>query len=108
MTQRIQRHPYLALFDGADTNASTAARSASTVPTQALWFMNNPFVHARAEALAKRLVAESGETQRLNLAFHLCFQRTPSDHEAQSASAFLAAYQAAGSGEPAAWSAYAR
>ena len=23
MTQRIQRHPFLALFDGADTNAST-------------------------------------------------------------------------------------
>ena len=27
MTQRIQRHPFLALFDGADTNASTADRA---------------------------------------------------------------------------------
>ena len=25
MTQRIQRHPFLALFDGPDTNASTAS-----------------------------------------------------------------------------------
>ena len=26
MTQRIRRHPFLALFDGPDTNASTARR----------------------------------------------------------------------------------
>src|SRR4029079_15580835 len=32
MTQRIQRHPFLAPFDGADTNMSTPARSTSTAP----------------------------------------------------------------------------
>ena len=108
MAQRIQRHPFLTLFDGADTNASTALRSASTVPTQALWSLNNPFVHARAESLAKRLLAQPDDPQRLALAFRVCFQRTPTDHEAQSASAFLTAYQTEGASPLAAWSAYAR
>jgi hypothetical protein len=114
MAQRIQRHPFLALFDGADTNASTPARGASTVPTQALWFLNNPFVHARAEAFAKRLLALPDDTQRLAFAYRLCLQRTPTDAEAQSASAFLAAYQNELADLPAdqrplaAWSAYAR
>lgn len=27
MTQRIQRHPYLAVFDGADPSTSTPARN---------------------------------------------------------------------------------
>ncbi len=114
MTQRIQRHPYLALFDGADTNASTPSRSASTVPTQALWFLNNPFVHARAEAFAKRLLPLPDDTQRLALAYRLCLQRAPTDAESQSASAFLAAYQAELTNLPpdqrplAAWSAYSR
>src|SRR5205085_8936754 len=49
MTQRISRHPFLALFDGADPNASTAERRTTTVPTQALYFLNDPFIHAKAE-----------------------------------------------------------
>ena len=52
MTQRIKRHPFLALFDGADPNATTAVRLATTVPTQALYFLNDPFVHAKAEKYA--------------------------------------------------------
>ncbi|HSM76836.1 MAG TPA: DUF1553 domain-containing protein, partial [Bryobacteraceae bacterium] len=36
MTQRIQRHPYLAIFDGPDPSASTPLRVASTTPLQAL------------------------------------------------------------------------
>ena len=47
MTQRIKRHPFLALFDGADPNGSTGRRNTTTVPTQALYFLNDPFVHAR-------------------------------------------------------------
>ena len=58
MTQRIQRHPYLALFDGPDTNASTAVRLTSTTPLQALFLMNDPFVHEQAKRFAARLLAE--------------------------------------------------
>src|SRR5258706_594008 len=56
MTQRLKRHPYLALFDGADTNASTPRRQDTTVPTQSLFLMNDPFVHEQAAGLARRLL----------------------------------------------------
>ena len=108
MTQRIQRHPFLSLFDGADTSASTAARSASTVPTQALWFLHDPFVHARAGPLAARLLTQPDDTHRLTLAYRLCLQRAPTDAEAQSARAFLAAYRNEGATAAAAWTAWAR
>ncbi|HEX7899934.1 MAG TPA: PSD1 and planctomycete cytochrome C domain-containing protein [Planctomycetota bacterium] len=104
MTQRIQRHPFLALFDGPDTNASTARRDTSTVPTQALYFLNDPFFHARSEGLARRLLALPA-AERVAAAHRACFQRPPAAAEEASARAFLAAY---GAPEPAAWSAYAR
>ncbi len=59
MTQRLVKHPYLALFDGPDTNSSTDSRPHSTVPLQALYLMNNPFVLEQAAAFARRLVAGS-------------------------------------------------
>jgi hypothetical protein len=113
MTQRHQRHPFLTLFDGADTKASTPQRNASTVPTQALWFLNDSFFHARAESFARRLLAEP-EAQRLAFAFRLCLQRPPTAAEIQSASAFLAAYAGENTNVPASqcalasWSAYSR
>ena len=53
MTQRLVKHPFLAIFDGPDTNASTDVRPRSTVPLQALYLMNNPFVHEQAAALRR-------------------------------------------------------
>ena len=91
MTQRIQRHPFLALFDGPDANASTARRASSTVPTQSLYFVNDPFFHARAEAFANRLLAQP-EAVRIATAHRLCFQREPSAAERTHAAAFLTAY----------------
>jgi hypothetical protein len=109
MTQRIQRHPFLALFDGPDTNASTAQRETSTVPTQALYFLNDPFFHARSEALAKQLLAlPAGD--RVAAAHRICFQRAATDPERAQAERFLEAYRAGppAQTELAAWSAYAR
>jgi hypothetical protein len=59
MTQRLVRHPYLSLFDAPDTNTSTDVRTTSTVPLQALYMLNNPFVLEQAESFAKRLIAAS-------------------------------------------------
>lgn len=56
MVQRIKRHPFLALFDGADPNTSTAVRFGTTVPTQSLFFLNDPLVHQRADAWRDRLI----------------------------------------------------
>ena len=59
MTQRLVKHPFLAIFDGPDTNTSTDVRPRSTVPLQALYLMNNPFVQEQSAALARRLLARS-------------------------------------------------
>jgi hypothetical protein len=94
MTQRLKRHPFLALFDGADPNATTAERLTTTVPTQALFFLNDPFVHAKAEAWAARLVAaDDDDSERIELAWRRAFGRGPTEIERAEASEFLAAYR---------------
>src|SRR5258705_9391772 len=91
MTQRIRRHPFFALFDGPDTNASTAARGTSTTPLQALFMMNDPFVHAQAKRLAARLVSERvDDAARIERAWQLAFGRLPTPTERGGAEAFVA------------------
>ena len=64
MTQRFQKHPFLALFDGPDTNASTGSRTESLLPLQALYLMNDPFVREQAEAFARRMIEQSADPER--------------------------------------------
>jgi hypothetical protein len=93
MTQRIRRHPFLALFDGADPNASTARRRLTTVPTQALFLMNNPFVHEQAAGFADRILRLAGDDrERIQLAFKMALARPPSTGESRSATGFLRRY----------------
>lgn len=95
MTQRIQRHPFLALFDGADTNASTTTRITSTTPLQSLFFMNDPFVHSQAKAFAARLLKEErDDSRRVERAYWLLFGRPPSAEEANLATSYLGKLQA--------------
>jgi len=94
MTQRLKRHPFLALFDGPDTNASTADRLGTTVPTQALYFLNDPFVHQKAGAWASRLEAnDASESQQIEQAYRLALCRMATVEEAQDAASFLAAFR---------------
>ena len=86
MTQRLVKHPYLAIFDGPDTNVSTEARPRSTVPLQALYLMNNPFVQEQAAGLARRLIAahRPTATHRIELAYQLAWSRPTDDRRARS------------------------
>jgi len=117
MTQRLKRHPFLALFDGTDPNTTTAARMTTTVPTQALFFLNDPFVHAKAEQWASRLLASStDENQRVELAWRRALGHAPSEADAADARQFLTAYRQelsamhieANQVETRAWAAYLR
>ena len=90
MTQRIQRHPFLAIFDGADPSTSTAARMMSTTPLQALYLLNDEFVHKQAAALAGRLFVESDDdSSRIARAWMLMFGRPPDSGENAAAAEFL-------------------
>lgn len=114
MTQRLKRHPFLTLFDGADANTSTPQRFQTIVPTQALFFMNDPFVHEKALHFAQRLITLPNDTARLERAYQLLFNRDPLPAERSRATEFLAAYQADLSETPVAerplpaWAAYLR
>jgi hypothetical protein len=90
MTQRIQRHPYLAIFDGADPSTSTPARPTSTTPLQALFLLNDPLVHEQASRVADRLVAgERADPARIARAYELLFGRPAAKEERVAAEAFL-------------------
>ena len=94
MTQRIRRHPFLALFDGPDGNVSTAHRDSTIVPTQALFLMNDPFVHVQSSRFAARLIAAGpDEDQRIAGAFEEVFARTPDAEEREQSAQFLARYR---------------
>ncbi len=90
MTQRIQRHPYLAIFDGADPSTSTAARMTSTTPLQALFLLNDPLVHEQSQRIAARIVAQSSDAEvRVNFACELLFARPATADEIHAAQDFL-------------------
>ncbi len=94
MTQRIQRHPYLAIFDGADPSTSTPARQSSTTPLQALYLLNDKFVHEQAEGMVRRLQADSSdESSRMNRCWLLMFGRFLDADEKSAAMGFLAETQ---------------
>ena len=105
MVQRQRRGPFLALFDGADPNASTPQRQSTTVPTQALYFLNDPFFHDQAGRLAASLMGLRDDDARIERIYRTLFQRFPTTKERERAARFLRDYPASPSE---AWSAFAR
>ncbi len=92
MTQRIQRDPYLAIFDGADPATSTPVRTTSTTPLQALYLLNDAFVHEQARQFAARLVKEAEDDKaRLRRAYQVSLARQPGARELDGGGKFLAA-----------------
>jgi mono/diheme cytochrome c family protein len=96
MVQRLHPHPYLALFNGPDTSVTTALRDNSTVALQALYLLNNRFVHEQAAGFAERLLAVEPETSaRLRLAYLHAFARPPSESELERTLTFRTQYEQA-------------
>ena len=94
MQQRIRKHPYFAIFDGADTNASTAERLGSTTPLQALFFMNDPFAFECADHLVKRLESIAPhELERVHLAYEWLLARPPAPEELAWSIGFVRQYE---------------
>ena len=117
MTARLNSKPFFTTFDGADRNATTPKRDSSVTTVQSLYLLNDEFVHKRAEAFAKRLLAEvSDDSARLERAFAMTLARPPMENESTQITAWFAQLreQLAMSGTSAAeqnqqiWSALAR
>jgi len=91
MTQRIQRHPYLAIFDGADPATSTPVRTTSTTPLQALYLLNDAFVHEQSKQFAARVLKDATDDgARLKRAYQLALARPAEPSEIEGGKKFLA------------------
>ncbi len=81
----------LDVFDGAPPGMVTGRRASTTVPTQALFLLNSPFVLDRARAVADSLIrrADLDDRGRLSLLYRKLFAREPSESDLRRARAFL-------------------
>jgi hypothetical protein len=78
------------MFDFANPDIHVGQRHATTVPQQALFFLNNPFVAERARALGAFDERTPAETRVLHL-YKNIYQREPTKEEVKDALAFIAA-----------------
>ena len=91
----------LEVFDPADQTLVTVKRDTTTVPGQALFLLNSPFVRRNALALADRLVAAKGDdADRVTTAYRLTLGRAPSKAEVERALGFVGEYESAYRSEP--------
>ena len=79
--------PELAAFDLPGAIGVTGRRNETTLPTQALFLLNSPFVVERADALARRIVGESqwDDARRVREIFRRTLQRDPGALEQEQA-----------------------
>ena len=95
-------HPFLGTFDGADPTLVTVRRQQTTVPTQGLLFLNDPFVLLAADAAAERVLAEAespSDADRTAAAVLRILARPATDDDRARGAAFLAAWRAGAGAE---------
>lgn len=96
MQQRIQKNPFLDMFDGPDGNVQFAERRATTTTLQALFMLNSEFYHERSDKITAAMFAAENQatskqttSDRVDWAYRTIFGRPPSNSEIARAEAFL-------------------
>ncbi len=91
----------LALFDAADPNGVTAVRNETTVPSQALFLVNSPFVRGQALVFARSLLADTSldDSGRIDRAHARALGRRASPEEITEALAYVAAWMETTAGQ---------
>lgn len=87
---RQEREHVFGVFDCPDASMAVAKRSRSTTPLQALNLLNSRFIMQQAGLFAERLTREcDDDSERVRLAWNLCFQRNPTDTELRDSTMFI-------------------
>ena len=83
------------LFDAPDAAVPNGDRAATTVPTQALFFLNSDLASRAADGLAGRVLAkvESSSKDRVQRLFALAYSRPPSEAEVLRVNSSVAAFE---------------
>ena len=91
--------PSLRVFDFPNPDLVTGARAETTVPAQALFMMNSPFVRSMAAAAGARLhQLDCSEPDMIRELYRMALVREPSEQELAAAITFLKKQSAAGRG----------
>ncbi len=87
----------LEAFDPVDQTLVSGSRDATTVPGQALFLLNSPFVRRQALTLAEAVLkdAKASESERVQLVYRRALGRPATEKELTRASTFLAEYESA-------------
>ena len=90
--KRGLRYPMFEVFDQPDPNVTCERRNVSTVPTQALTLLNNPFLLGQARLFAHRVIKISSDDDedRITGAYEIALSRPPTDREMAANLRFLA------------------
>ena len=82
--RRSLPYPMFDTFDHPDMNVTAGARNVSTVPTQALTLLNNPFVLSQAARLADRISRETTDPHaQVGLAYQIALGRPATEAESR-------------------------
>ncbi|HEX4122767.1 MAG TPA: PSD1 and planctomycete cytochrome C domain-containing protein [Verrucomicrobiae bacterium] len=95
-------------FDFASPDSTSPRRFYTTVPQQALFLMNSPFIVEQARRFAKRASFASTDQQRIRLLYQLAYQRDPTLEEMDLARQFIHAPNPAPKSHLDAWQKYAQ
>jgi len=80
--RRALPSPMFDTFDHPDMNVTAGARLVSTVPTQALTLLNNPFVLDEASRFAARIKAQAADpAAQVNAAYRIALARDATPQE---------------------------
>jgi hypothetical protein len=88
---RNRLHELFEVFDFPDPNIVTGRRNVSTVPTQALYMMNSPFIMTQARHAATLALKDANlkDAERIDLAYRKTLGRLPTPRERELALAFV-------------------
>jgi hypothetical protein len=91
--RRTVPYPSMATFDAPSREICAVRRTRTNTPLQAFVTLNDPVYVEAAQALARRVVAEGGESDldRLRYALRLCLARPPAAEQVSALGALLTA-----------------
>lgn len=88
---RQNLNPTFRNFDFSNPQETTGKRPSTTIPMQALFTLNNPFVQNQGEILAKKTTAAE---DRIGALHQAVFAKAPSDSDRQLAESFVTVFAA--------------